>query len=147
MGTVRVDTITDEAGTGAPNFSQGLNINGGAVTSGAYTPVASNIAASWGTVSNLSGFFMQQNDVVSVVIGFTTSGAPVDPSGGSFSLPVASNFTLDEDCGGYGRTTAGTSNLGFLVNADPANDVIRASFHGNGGPAGAYILHCMYRIK
>lgn len=32
MSTIRVDTITDEAGTGAPNFPSGINVSGGAVT-------------------------------------------------------------------------------------------------------------------
>ena len=31
MGTVRADTIADGAGTGAPNFSQGLQIAGGSI--------------------------------------------------------------------------------------------------------------------
>lgn len=32
MSTLRVDTITDEAGTGAPNFPSGINVSGGTVT-------------------------------------------------------------------------------------------------------------------
>ena len=127
MSTLKVDTITDEAGTGAPTLSQGLNVNGGTIKlDGAYPIGTNNVALgndAFGS-GNLTG---NLNTAVGREASFSnTSGqhnvalgqsANYDTTTGSYNVGVgsqalrnnttASNNTAVGYQAGYSYTTSG----------------------------------------
>jgi hypothetical protein len=113
-------------------YGTALHNNAGAVTgttnqyvaSGTYTPTLTNSINITGSTSGVAQW-MRVGNVVTVSCGNinidpTTSGGVASQVG--ISLPIASNFTVDVQCGG---TAIGRSNVPFQVGqiyADTAND-------------------------
>ena len=93
MSQIKVDTITDELGTGAPSFSNGINVSG--IYSEAYNEVTS--ASNATTVDCEDGNTFSQTLTENTT--FTFSNAPASGTSYAFSIEIiqdalASGFTV-----------------------------------------------------
>ena len=79
MSTLRVDTITDEAGTGAPNFPNGLTGDGSNLTGISTTPTTAQVlTATAGATAGAVGtyaYLVTASNTVDPVAGSTYAGS------------------------------------------------------------------------
>lgn len=88
MSTIKVDTITDEAGTGAPTFSQGAAVTGNLT---ATNLTATNVTATTVTATTVKPTVYQETYVANST-GATTT---IDLSTGTnFSVTLSENTTF-----------------------------------------------------
>lgn len=133
---IRGNNFTLPSADGAANAvlqtdGSGVLSFGSIVDSGTYTPTLTNVA----NVTSSAAFVCQWMRVGSVV---TVSGkvdielsAPATPTELGVTLPIASNFASEEQCGGTSLSEANATSIRIL--ADSVNN--RASFQANGGTA------------
>jgi hypothetical protein len=90
MSTIKVDTITDEAGTGAPDFPNGMTGNGSSLT-GLATAAQGALADT--SVQGMADWTITQvgSDLV-----FTYSGTA------RFKLSSAGHLTVEDDVTAFG---------------------------------------------
>lgn len=116
----RTLTIT----TGDAN--RAINISGGDITSGTYTPTLTNVA----NLDASTAYICQYVRVGSVV---TVSGkVDVDPTAAAstqlgITLPIASNFSTAEQCAGT-AFASGVAGQGAAILADAVNDRAQLQF-------------------
>lgn len=135
MSTLKTDIITNQAGTGAPDFPNGLTFtNGGEIASGSYTPVISN-KTGIGTVTNEAGHYMRVGTVVTVTFSADIDFDTTTQFDWEVSLPIASNFTLLSDaCGTFIINEGQLAGFEGRIFASVANDTARfESEHTNTG--------------
>ena len=95
---IRVDEIKDNAGTGAPNFPNGLQLSGVDISSGFYTPSISSISGFDAVTTNVF-MYLQVGNVVHVA-----GTLSLDPT----TLGSSSSFQIDlpvsRSAGSFGST-------------------------------------------
>lgn len=156
MGTLKVNTITDQAGTGAPDFSNGLSVNGGAdvtdLVAGTWTPTLTN-----GTnISSSSNDECRYQRIGSIVffqgtITFSMSGTGTGQL--DISIPVASNFSAITDATGVTMGTNSTMDDQVqgvygegIIKADTTNDRLICKISTNSSGPRKLIFQGSYRI-
>lgn len=103
-----------------------------AIYSGTYTPTLTNVTNITTSTAFTCQYLVIENTVtVSGKVSVDTAGAGAAELG--ISLPVASDFTAEEQCGGNANTISGTHN-GAGILADATND--RASMQWNAAGVG-----------
>lgn len=115
------------------------------MTSGTYTPTLT-IVANLDAVTSYTAQYMRVGDVVTVSGKFD-----IDPTiAGALTqfratLPIASNFSAAEQCGGTGAYSTITSR-GLAVSADVANDSALFSFMCSDITNGSIFYSYSYRV-
>lgn len=103
-----------------------INISGGDITSGTYTPTLTNVA----NLDASTAYICQYMRVGSIV---TVSGkVDIDPTAAAstqlgISLPIASNFSTAEQCAGT-AFASGVAGQGAAILADTVNDRAQLQF-------------------
>jgi hypothetical protein len=119
MSQLKVDTITDEAGTGAPNFANGLTGNGSGLTNLS----AANLT---GALPAISGAALTNLPApTSAQVGAATAGLAADAVG-TYSLLCRSTGTSNII---KGTTYAGSSLVGFVMQERIDTDTVTAVQH------------------
>lgn len=153
MSELRVDQVKDAAGTGAPDFANGLTVNSGAsiseLTHGTYTPTQTNDGALVNAGTPQTAFYTRVGDIVTVhgtISGLNTSG------GGSgdcrLSLPISSTFSSAINLTGQGNTTVINTNLweNLYIEADITNNEARFKFRTSGTGSRTVYYSFSYRV-
>ena len=149
--------VTDETGSGALVFGTSPSIatpvltsptisgEAGNLYSGTYTPTLTNVANIGASTAYLCQYF-RVGDVVTVSgkvdIDPTTSGTSTQLG---ISLPVASNFSANQNCAGTAYTT-GLSGEGAAIIADTVNDRAQMQWNTASTTNRAYYFSFTYRI-
>jgi len=103
MSQVKVDSITNQAGTGAPNFPNGLQIGGNDITSGDATLTVNSSSGTTATPTINHGRFIRVGNVVNLVgsLTYVKNASTVDIT---LDLPAAiqpsSNFASNLEANG-----------------------------------------------
>ena len=162
MSTIRANTITDSAGTGAPNFTNGLQIAGSAGTVGqVLTSAGSGVAPSWASPSmaynncqvfTASGTFNTPAGVtqafVYVIGGGGAGGSWNSTSGGRGgcggvgikAVAVSGAMTVTVGAGGtYSGGAGGTSSFGGISATGGGGGSINGVNGAEGSATGADI--------
>lgn len=128
MSKHQVDEITNAAGTGAPDFPQGLSTDGSSVLRYtdwvSYTPTigATTTAPSLGT-NTISAFYRRVGDSLEIRMSITSSGG----SGGSgtYLVPIPGGFTIDSGkINAPANTTSNNAYCGTAQFTNPTDTMI-----------------------
>lgn len=114
-------------------------------SSGTYTPTLTNTT----NIASSTAYTCQYMQVGSVV---TVSGKfDIDPTAAAatvmgISLPVASNFASEQQCGGTAVWNTSTNNAGGSIKADAANDRARLDFYANTDVSNSWFFTFTYLV-
>jgi len=105
---IRSNSITDQNGTGAPDFPNGISLSGTdtAIISGSWTPVATGgTNVTTGNLTAEAGFYTQVGNVVTATLNLTIDTTSTGTTDFTVTLPVArtaGNFTSTAQAIGTG---------------------------------------------
>jgi hypothetical protein len=159
MSKHQVDEITDLAGTGAPDFPNGISIEGTTtvIKSGIYTPLASNLVNfdSAGIFSGGEWMWMQVGNIVHVsgVMSLDPIAAQTN-STVEFTLPIPridGNFTSSRQGGGCGANQIPPNSTNRMSTIELSTVTSSERFKAtHGGPThtgvSSYGFSFMYRL-
>lgn len=155
---IKVDSITNQAGTGAPDFPQGITVAGTTINTtiegGSYTPTFANLiglSAVNSTGEPLRWF--RFGDIVFVSGGLLLTGTSSTNSPSfEMSLPVAltTNFVsnLDGRCSGVAVSRVGDWVKGQVLsgNTDNTKALVESQFGSNLGGSPDITINFSYSI-
>ncbi len=139
--TIASDTITDKAGTGAPNFSQGIELGGVAVSStAAELNILDGVTADAGELNTMDGITSTTAEL-NILDTVTASAADINQIDDNYFdqgiFTAASGLDVNSV-----RTTSASANYDLRVDTPDGTDDNYASFSGAGGISssrGAYL--------
>lgn len=138
--SIKSDTMTDEAGTGAPDFPNGWSVAGGdvinIVDTGFWTPAytASGSANISGTPTSNQSFYMRVNNLVFFSMNVTIQTTANNASSiALFTLPVGTSVSASSEIQGTmtGLNTGATVNFLGIAAATGALNRIALRFRGD----------------
>lgn len=147
IGAVRIVDGTQGSGKVLTSDGSGNASWGSIVTSGTYTPTLYNTTNVAASTAYVTAYCRVGNTVTvygKVDIDATLSANDATELG--LSIPVASNFTSDEDAAGTAASDA-DARLSARVKADATNDRVSISYKAVSGSNDSYSFHFSYQVK
>lgn len=129
------------------NLAVGESISALNLVSGTYTPTLTNVLNVASSTASVAQYFRFDNTVtVSGQVVIDPTAAATDTELG-ISLPIASLFASQVNCGGtLSIVSAGSYGEGGAINADVANDRAQALLRPTNTASRTYAFHFTYRI-
>jgi hypothetical protein len=145
--TLQGDTITDKAGTGAPDFPQGLSVGGASslsqVRSGVYTPTFSNETNINTSVSSFQTYIQVGNVVM--VFGKTTGNVTSAGADVTFDVTLPINpdnpFSGGSQATGDGTAASGTTTDDILLFSVSGANTVRIVLESGSGVTGTHTFY------
>jgi hypothetical protein len=136
MSEIRANSITDAAGTGAPNFPNGLESNGVSVATTADIPsvnpftLGTAVSSTSGTAIDFTGIPSWAKRVTVMMSGVSTNGTSqrailIGDSGGIESTGYQSSAWTSSGAGTYSNSTSG-----FILTFAGGTSAAAGSLHG-----------------